>query len=196
MPRGRKRLVGRRCCLIDRSAPSASFSSQFTMWAHCTGLCSDGRIELFKRSRPAIRAYQPDMISLHAPGTFYPHTMGDNPHFLAHLLDEVRNPDCLIGWIKSSLKLGIVCRDAGGAGVLVTLHRLDAAQRKHKPARRNRKIGTRAQRPGDLAGGHQFPAGNDPNTILQTRTVAQIDHNREAFAEGHDSYVAGANTRC
>ncbi len=102
------------------------------------------RMQNVKRHRGAIRLHDTNVIAAQLTRFGDAAGMGDNFDFMHHVPAVTRGLDRLVRRIETSLEPGIVGRDAGGAGILVTFQRLNAPQREHESACRYDKIRTRA----------------------------------------------------
>ncbi len=70
--------------------------------------------------------------------------MGQLLHFLNQIPMIVGDPFGLVAWDQAALEPGIMGGDARGAGVLVALQRLNAAQGEHKAPGRHAHVGAEA----------------------------------------------------
>ena len=73
--------------------------------------------------------------------------MGNHTDIMHHVFHIVLYAHGFIPGHKPALQAFLMRGDAGGAGVFIALHGLNAVQRKHETTRRNNKIRTHAQRP-------------------------------------------------
>nr|WP_235901019.1 hypothetical protein [Pontixanthobacter aquaemixtae] len=95
----------------------------------------------------------------------------------------------LVSRIQPALQALVMRGNAGGAGVLVALHRLNASQGKHEPAGRRYEIRTGAQRPCNVAGSNKLARGDDPDAVLEAVPVAQIDQHGQRLAQRQPDIV-------
>ncbi len=100
------------------------------------------------------------MIALQRAGMGHPAGMRDCAHLGAHLLHEIFHAHRFFFRVQTALQMPVVRGNAGGAGVLIALQRLDAAKREHKAARGVHGVGAGAVGPGHL-GGRDELAGRD-----------------------------------
>lgn len=80
------------------------------------------------------------MASAQLPGVARPAGMCDRLNFVLHVFHIVPNPFGFVAGMQAALQPGVMGRDPGGAGVLVALEGLNAAQCKHEPSGRGDEI--------------------------------------------------------
>ena len=106
------------------------------------------------------------MISPEVTGFGDTARMRDDRNRVLHIFLVVVHSLRLIYRVKSSLQLRVVGGDPSGAGVLITLKSLDAAQRKHKAARRHAEISPHAKCPCDICWCYQLATGDHLDPVL------------------------------
>jgi hypothetical protein len=92
--------------------------------------------------------------------------VGDNADIVGYSLSKATDTLCLVRRIQAFLKPLVVRCNASRTGVLITLHRLNAAQSKHEPARRDDEISACAQSLGYLCRIDQLSTSNKFDAIL------------------------------
>ena len=101
--------------------------------------------------------------------------MRDNCNCVFYILFVMIDALRLICWVKSTLQLRVVRGDPGGAGILITLKSLDAAQREHEATRGYTEISPHAECPGDICWRNQLAASDHLYSILQAVFVQNTD---------------------
>ena len=109
--------------------------------------------------------------------------MRDHAHLLQHVQHIVLDAFRLVPRLQAALQLRVMRGDAGGAGVLVALQCLDAAQGEHEAARAGDEVRTHAQRPGDVGGVDQLAGGDHADALVQAVFVQLVDQQRQGLAQ-------------
>ncbi len=123
----------------------------------------------------AIRDDDARMPALQLARRCYTAGMSNYTDIMHHVFHIALYAHGFILWREPALQAFLMRGDAGGAGVFIALHGLNAAQRKHETARRNNKIRTHAQRPCHARRRNQFARTNHPHTIAQPIAHQMID---------------------
>ena len=89
-------------------------------------------VQLVKRCRCAVLHDLATVLALQQAWFGNPARLGLGPHLFHKRLGVARNSLSLVVHNKASLQSRVIGSNSGEAGVLVTVRRLDAAQRQHK----------------------------------------------------------------
>ena len=100
-------------------------------------------VQNVKRHRRTIRLHDTDVIPAKLTRFRDAAGMRKNLDLMHHVAAVIRGLDRLVGGIEPPLEAGVVRRDAGGAGILVTFQRLNAPEGEHESACRDDKIRAR-----------------------------------------------------
>ena len=115
--------------------------------------------------------------------------MRDQADFVFDVFDVVGDAAGFLFGDQSFLQFFIMRGDAGGAGVLVALQRLNAAQREHEAARAGDEVRADAQRPGDFRRDNQLAGSDHLDALAQAVFHQRVHHHRQAFAHRHADII-------
>ena len=137
------------------------------------------RVQNVKWHRRTIRLHDTDVVP--AKLARFPDAAGMCKNFdlMHHAIAIIRHLDRLVGRIEPPLEPGIVCRDAGGAGILVAFERLNASEGEHESPCRNYKIRAGTQGPGYAGWCDEFARSNQADAITQPMCLQNIGDHRQ-----------------
>src|SRR5690606_29652656 len=147
------------------------------------------RVEFTERCRYPICHDDVDMVAPQLARLIDAAGMGDHPDPVGEILMIEGHPLGFIGGVKAFLQLGIMGRNTGGAGILMALHRLDTAQRKHETTGTVDKVRTCRQGPGHRRGGDQLTGNDQLDTIFKPGLAQQVYHPGQGFLQGQPHIV-------
>ena len=109
-----------------------------------------------ERNAAPRRLDDTDMLSPQFTGVPAPTGVGDHVDLPIEALHVVQDPCGLVFDHQTSLEVAVVGRHAGGAGIGVATHRLDAAYGEHESPGRVNEVGAGAEGPCRSGGGDKL----------------------------------------
>mmetsp|Transcript_6942 Transcript_6942/g.11094 ORF Transcript_6942/g.11094 Transcript_6942/m.11094 type:complete len:709 (+) Transcript_6942:1525-3651(+) len=143
------------------------------------------RSDLIQRQRPAIVLHNPHMATAHQARLPDTNRMGNGLHLFGDILSIAGHPFILVFHDEARLEPLVMRGDACGAGILVTLQRLNTAQTEHEAPGGGHKICACGQGPGNIARIDELARSHDTNAVLEADAVALIHNGDQCLANGH-----------